>query len=378
MGISGRSLGSCPPLLHGLALVKVAAARANGDTGALDPVLAEALVEAARSIGRGEIEATAFPADPLAGGGSIAVHMNVNEVLAALAGDALGRPHEGADAVDPKAHASASQSTADVSHTAARLAVLDRATVLVMTTDRVVATLHDVADRFDSVTTLARTCPQDALAVPLSTIFRGAAEAISRHSAAMVDTLSSLHDVVIGTTVIGRADHAAAAYRSAVVDHLAFETGRPRRAHPNPASALQHGDDLVAVSAAVTQLTYPLLKLAADLRLLGSGPAGGFGEIVMGPVLDGSSFFANKRNPVVAETMMQACRQVRGLDHTVQLVAGRAELYLQVFDGLVTVDLLDEIKLLTQAIDRLDRFARHDLQADVERCAQLAAVVTTP
>lgn len=378
MGISGRSLGSCPPLLHGFAVVKIAAARANGDTGALDPALAEALAEAARSIGRGEIKATAFPADLLAGGGSIAVHMNVNEVLAALAGDALGRPTQGPDAVDPKAHAGASQSTADVSHTAARLAVLDRAAALLATSDRTIATLHDVADRFDSVTTLARTCLQDALAAPLSTIFRGAAEAIGRRSAAMVGALTPLHDVVIGTTVIGRGDHAGAAYRSAVVDHLAFETGRPLRAHPNPASALQHGDDLVAVSAAVTQLTYPLLKLAADLRLLGSGPAGGFGEIVMGSVLDGSSFFANKRNPVVAETMMQACLQVQGLDHTVHLAAGRAELYLQVFDGLVTVDLLDEIELLTQAIDRLDRFALHDLQADVERCAELAAVVTSP
>jgi aspartate ammonia-lyase len=377
MGISGRSLGSCPPLLRGLALVKIAAARANGDTDALEPMLAEALVEAARSIERDEVDPAEFPADLLAGGGSIAVHMNVNEVLAALAGDTLGRPRTGPDAVDPKGHAGMSQSTADVCHTAARLAVLDTVATLITTTDRLIATLHGIAERFESVTTLARTCLQDALPAPLSTVFGGAAAAISRRSTALAETLDPLHEVVLGTTVIGRGDHASDRYRSIVVDHLAGETGRPLRPHPTPASALQHGDDLVAVSAAVTQLAYPLLKLATDLRLLGSGPVGGFGEIVMPHVLDGSSFFGNKHNPVVAETVVQACLQVQGLDHTVQLAAGRAELYLQVLDGLVTVDVLDEISLLTEAIDRLDRFALHDLQADVERTAQLAAAVAT-
>ena len=369
MGVSGRTLGSCPPLLRALGLVKIATARANGETGALDADVATALADAARTIARGQLDAATFPADLLAGGGSIAVHMNVNEVLASLADRALDRP----GAVDPKVHAGASQSTADVCHTAARLAVLDRAEHLVSTTDALVTSLLDVAARFEAVPTLARTCLQDALPAPLSTVFEGSAQAMVRRRAALEATLGPLHEVVLGSTVIGRGDHAGDAYRTAVLERLAEETGRGLRSHPAPSSALQHGDDLVAVSGAVAQLTHPLLKLGADLRLLGSGPNGGFGEIVAPHVLDGSSFFGTKRNPVVAETLVQVCLQVQGLDHTVQLAAGRAELYLQVLDGLVTVDLLDELDLLAAAVDRLDRYVLRDLQADVERCARLAS-----
>jgi len=376
MSVSGRTLGSCPPLVRALGAVKAATAAANGEARTLDAEVAEALVAAARLMASGHVDAAALPADLLAGGGSIAVHMNVNEVLAALAGADLGRPASGPRSVDPKAHAGASQSTADVWHTAARLAVLDQAAALVAALGQVVATLSDVAERFSTVPTLARTCLRDGLVAPLSTVFAGSAEALVRRCDALVGTLEPLNQVVLGSTVIGRGDGAPPAYRELVVERLARETGIPLRPHPTPSSALQHGDDLVAVSSAVAQISHPLLKLAADLRLLGSGPVGGFGEIVLPDVLDGSSFFAGKSNPVVPETVIQACLQVHGLDHTVQLAAGRAELYLQVLDGLVTVNVLDSLALLATAADRLDRYVLRDLRADVARCTELAQSVS--
>jgi aspartate ammonia-lyase len=371
MGVSGRTLGSCPPLRRALGQVKVATARANGEAGVLEAPIAGALADAAALIADGRVDPAAFPADLLAGGGSIAVHMNLNEVLATMASATTGQT------VDPKAHAGASQSTADVCHTASRLAVLDRAEHLLAAVDGLLARLTEAADRLEPVTTLARTCLQDAVAAPLSTVFEGSAEAIARRAAALAGAMEPLHQVVLGATVIGRGDHADPAYRAVVVTHLAAVTGRPLVVHPGPAGALQHGDDLVAVSAAVAQLTHPLLKLAADLRLLGSGPAGGFGEVLVPDVLDGSSFFRGKRNPVVAETLIQACIQVQGLDHAVQLAAGRAELYLQVLDGLVTIDVLDQLDLLATAVERFDRFVLADLQADARRCAELAALTST-
>jgi aspartate ammonia-lyase len=115
-------------------------------------------------------------------------------------------------------------------------------------------------------------------------------------------------------------------------------------------------------------------KLGADLRLLASGPRGGFGEIDLPHVLDGSSFFTGKQNPVVLETLIQACLQVQGYDHTAQLAAGRAELYLQVHDGLVAVNVLDGLALVTAAVDRADRYAIQGLRADEDRCRWLAGL----
>jgi len=378
LGISGRTLGSYPYLTQSFGIVKAATARANGEASIIDSVRAQALVDAARELANGSLDPALFPADLLGGGGSIAIHMNVNEVLSAQANQALGRTSGAADAVDPKRHASASQSTADVCHTASRLAVLATAEFMIANLNRAIAGLIAVAEQFSTIPTLSRTCLRDGVVAPLSTIFSGSAEALIRRRDGLVETLKHLDTVVLGTTVIGLGTGAPTAYRDIVVELLAEESKRVVRLHPNPPSALQHGDDLVAVSGAIAQIGHPLLKLASDLRLLGAGPVGGFGEIVLPHVIDGSAFFSDKSNPVVPETIMHACLQVQGLNHTVQLSAERAELYLQVFDGLVVVNVLDALRLMTEALDRLDRFVLTDLRANAQRCADLSASATGP
>ena len=378
LGVSGRSLGSCPPLVRAIASVKIATARANGEAGVLDPEVADALVAAATDLATGDVDPAELPADLLAGGGSIALHMNVNEVLATRAERRLAEAGSAAGPVDPKRHAAASQSTADVCHTAFRLAAIVETRRLLDVVEQLVESMRTVAAELAGTPTLARTCLQDATTAPVSTVLTGSADAVHRRSSALRTTLGPLHDVVLGTTVIGLGTGAPLAYRRAVVTHLADVTGMPLRPHPTPPSALQHGDDLAAVSAAVAQLSRVLLKLGADLRLLASGPRGGFGELELPAVLDGSSFFAGKQNPVVPESLIQACLQVQGHDHTVQLASGRAELYLQVHDGLVAVNLLDSLALLRSAVDRTERFAIQGLTADEDRCRELARLGIDP
>ncbi|HEY5155070.1 MAG TPA: lyase family protein [Acidimicrobiales bacterium] len=360
VAVSGRTLGSVPDLVRALGQVKVAAARANRDAGVIDDATASAIEAAAGALISDDLLPADLPADLLTGGGSIAVHTNINAWVAQRAGMGV-------------AEVSTSQSTADVCHTAHRLAVVAAWTELDRAGREVVTGLRAVAARFESIPTLARTCLRDAMVTPLSTIFSGSADALDRRREALATAVTPLHQVVMGATVIGSGDGAPPAYRAAVVSHLASVTGLALEPHGAPASALQHGDDLAALSAAVVQLSRPLLKLATDLRLLGSGPEGGFGELVLPHVMDGSSFFAGKSNPVVPETVIQACLQIRGLDHTVQLAADRAELYLQVFDGLIAVDVLDEIALLTRCFGLLDRLVLTDLVADEARCRQLAS-----
>lgn len=378
LGVSGRSLGSCPPLVRALALVKIATARANGAAGVLDPEVADALVAAATDLAIESVDPAELPADLLAGGGSIAVHMNVNEVLASRADRRLAAAGSVAGPVDPTRHAAASQSTADVCHTAFRLATIVETRKLIDAVERLVESMRACATELHSIPTLARTCLQDATVAPLSTVLTGSADALHRRTCGLRTTLGPLHDVVLGSTVIGLGTGAPAAYRAGVVDHLGDVAGMSLRPHLTAPSALQHGDDLAAVSSSLAQLSQVLLKLGADLRLLASGPRGGFGELELPAVIAGSSFFTGKQNPVVAETLIQACLQAQGFTHTVQLAANRAELYLQIHDGLVAVNILDGLALLTAAVDRTERYAIRGLRADEERCRWLAGLAHSP
>jgi aspartate ammonia-lyase len=147
------------------------------------------------------------------------------------------------------------------------------------------------------------------------------------------------------------------------------------RREPTP-DALQNSDDIAAVSAQLALLAQALIKIAQDLRLLASGPQGGFGEINLPHVQAGSSFFAGKQNPVIPETVLQCAFQVLGCDRAVQAAVEHGELYLNVFDGLAAVNVLDAIELLTGAVDRFETRCLHGLRANEERCRALAAFGT--
>ena len=369
---SGRTLAQVPGLATALAQVKAAAAEANRRAGVLEPEVAAAVVAAAEEVAAGRHDG-ALVADPLAGGGAIAVHANVDEVLANLASAALGGGLGTYEPVHPTAHVAASQSTADVVHTATRLAVLEGGEALDATLGALLAELHGVAERFGSAPTLARTCLQDGLAVEARLLFDGAAAAVERRRATLARALQPLHAVVLGSTVVGTGAGAPEPYRAAVVDLLAERSGRPLVRADVPASSLQHGDDLVEVSSALAQLGIVAAKVASDLRLLSSGPVGGFGEVALPAVMEGSAFFVDKVNPAVPETVVQAVVQVDGLHRAVLSAAARAELHLHPYDLAAGVGVLDQVSVLDRALHALARHALPGLVLDHDRSQQLAA-----
>ncbi|MBX3286690.1 MAG: aspartate ammonia-lyase, partial [Actinobacteria bacterium] len=311
-------------------------------------------------------------ADPLAGGGAIAVHANVNEVLANVANRALGRPLGAYAPVHPAGSVGASQSTADVVHTAARLAVLDEADQLDAAVARLAAALAEVGERFGAAPALARTCLQDGLAVEARLLVDGAAAAVARRRATLARSLSPLHAVVLGATVVGDGTGAPPAYRAAVVDLLAERCARPLVAAEVPASSLQHGDDLVEVASALAQLSIVVAKVARDLRLLSSGPVGGFGEVGLPAAMEGSAFFVGKVNPAVPETVVQAAIQVDGLERTARSAAAQAELHLHPYDLATAVAVLDQLAVLRRAIAHLVDDALGGLVLHARRSAELA------
>jgi aspartate ammonia-lyase len=370
LSFSSRRLGSLPSYVWALGAVKRAAARANREAGVLMPRLAGAIDGGAAPLLAGEM-LDQFPVDLLGGGGSIGVHMNVNEVIANLANEALGSKRGDYAPVTLK-HVSASQSTADVCHSALRLALLRQWQGLSPVLENAVKTLRRLEKELAPVSTLARTCLQDAMVTTLGVLFGGFASLLARRQRDLGAAVDALHAVALGGTVIGQGDGAPVAYRKSIVAVLSEVAGIALRLRDHLPDALQNGDDLAAVSAQLRLLAEALIKLAKDLRLLASGPEGGLGEIVLPHVQEGSSFFAGKSNPVVAETVLQCCFQVAGCDRAVQAAMEQAELYLNVFDGLVAVNLIEAMEMLAQAVRRLDERCLQGLKANEERCRALA------
>ena len=373
LAFSRHRLGAYPAYLSALAAVKQAAARANREAGVLDAPRAAAIDAAAAAVAAGE-HADQFPVDLLGGGGSIGINMNVNEVLANLAGERLGSARGSYDAVHPLEHVNASQSTADVCHTAARLAVVAAAGPALAAIDACAAMLEERAATFAAVPTLARTCLQDAMPTTADVVPRGHAAALSARAAGLRAALAGLDAVTLGATVIGDGRGAPPAYRQRVVPALAASAGRPLRPHPHPAAALQNGDDLAAVAAELGLLARALLKVAHDLRLLASGPRGGMGELRLPHVQVGSSFFAGKSNPVVPESVIQCACQLLGAERAVQEAHGRAELHLQVFDAVAVVNVLDALGLVAAVLTRFERRCLAELDVNEDRCRELAGI----
>jgi aspartate ammonia-lyase len=347
---SGRRLGDLAHLPESLGAVKVAAAWANGRAGVLEEPVARVVADAAGELVSGA-HRDALVVDPLGGGGAIGVHVNVNEVVANLANRRLGGPLGAPGPVAAKEVVGASQSTADVVHTASRLAVLAAADGLARSAGRALAALDDVGRRFAGEGALARTCLRDGLAVPARLLPDGAAAAIRRRSAVLVAGLGPLHEVVLGSTVVGTGAGAPRAYRDAVVPLLAEVTGRALRRSPDPASRLQHGDDLGEVASAVAHLARAWAKVARDLRLLGSGPDGGLGDLDLPVALEGSTFFPGKANPAVPESVVAAALHVEGLERVVQGATASSELHLHPYDLVAAVAVLDQLRILAAALD---------------------------
>jgi aspartate ammonia-lyase len=372
LGFSGRVLANYPDYIRALATVKKAAARANRDAHVIDARRQGAIERACDSLIRGENLAQ-FPVDMLAGGGGIAVNMNVNEVIANLASEDLGGARGSYEPVHPKIHVNASQSTADVCHTAVRMTVLGRWNGLRRALGQCVEAFRAKAAELRPVVTISRTCLQDASPVSLGELFGGHAAVIGRRAGELAQSVRALAQINLGGIAIGSGSGAPPIYRRAIVKRLNEIAGRKFTLRPNLCDAAQNIDDLAAVSTQVAMLAEVLIKVAQDLRLLSSGPKGGFGEITLPAVQEGSSIFQGKINPVIPETMLQCCFQVLGCERATRLALERGELNLNVFEGAAAANVFDAIAMMERAVAIFAERCVSGIVANKERCRELAS-----
>ncbi len=207
----------------------------------------------------------------------------------------------------------------------------------------------------------------------LGDFFDGHAEVLARRTGELERSIESLTKINLGGTAIGSGSGASATYRRSVVRHLNKITGRRFSIRTNLYDAAQNIDDLAAVSAQLAMLAEVFIKIAQDLRLLASGPNGGFGEIILPAVQEGSSFYPGKINPVIPETMLQCCFQVLGRERATRLALERGELNLNVFEGGAATNIFDAMDMMRRSVETFVERCVKKIVANKKRCRELVA-----
>ncbi|MGC4154936.1 MAG: lyase family protein [Propionicimonas sp.] len=361
MSFSGRRLADYPEFVRAAAQVKAAAAAANAAAGLLDAGKAARIATACDSLAAGE-HLDQFPVDVFHGGGGIGLNMNLNEVIASLAGPW----------VDPADDVNLSQSTTDICHTALRLAVHGAVAEFRDALEALIGELDEVTRRAEGTSTIARTCLQDGLPVAAGVLYSALAHALRRQQRRLADSVDDLLQVTLGGTVIGSGAGAQPQYRDRIVGALGESTGLNVTPARDLYDATQYPDDLARLSGGLAIASHLLAKFAGDLRLLSSGPECGLGEISLPATQAGSSFFPGKVNPVIPEMVIQCDLLVTGNDATIQRCLGLGELHLNLWDSTMGFLLLDNLRMLTRAVTLFATHCVQGIQIDAQVCEDYA------
>lgn len=356
-----------PELIRAYGVVKLACARANCELGLWDDVKAAAIFRACEEMIRGALDAH-VTVDALQGGAGTSTNMNVNEVLANRALEILGRTPGDASAVSPLDDLNRHQSTNDTYPTALKIAAIGMLGGLERQLVALVGAFQVKEKEFADIVKLGRTEMQDAVLTTLGREMSAYAEALSRDRWRVYKCVERLRVVNLGGTAIGTALGAPRSYVFRVVDHLREITGFGLARAEDLVEATQNTDVFVEVSGILKALAVNLLKISGDLRLLSSGPSGGFGEIRLPARQAGSSIMPGKVNPVIPEAVSQAAMAVMANDQAISSACASGSLELNPFMPLVADALLGSLGLLTRACDILCRLCVVGIEADTARC----------
>jgi aspartate ammonia-lyase len=331
-----------PELVTALAQVKLACVRTNAELGHVPAPLAQAITRACEELIAGNLREE-IVVDALQGGAGTSTNMNLNEVLANRAEELLGGEKGGCAQVEPLGHVNLHQSTNDVYPTAIKVAAIGLLRELEQAIAELQGAFQDCEKRFCGVLKVGRTQLQDAVPISLGAECSAWAECLSRDRWRVFKCEERLRVVNLGGTAVGTGVTAPREYIFLVVERLREVTGLGLSRAENLVDATQNADVFVEVSGILKAHAVNLFKISSDLRLLGSGPRAGFGEVLLPPVQAGSSLMPGKVNPVVCEAVAQAAIQVMASDMAVTLSAQSGQLELNAFLPLLAENLLSSL-----------------------------------
>ena len=356
-----------PALIHAYGAVKLACARTNHELGDWDEPTYAAIQAACQEMMEGMLDRH-VPVDALQGGAGTSTHMNVNEVLANRALELLGKPLGDYETLSPLDDLNRHQSTNDTYPTALKVAAIG----LLRALEREVIALLEAFQRQERATAhvvkVGRTQLQDAVLTTVGREMAAYAEAFARDRWRIHKCEERLRVVNLGGTAIGTGLGAPRRYIFRVVDHLRDVTGLGLARAENLVEATQNTDVFVEVSGILKALASNLLKIATDLRLLGSGPEAGFGELRLPARQAGSSIMPGKVNPVIPEAVSQAAIVVMANDQAIATACSMGNLELNAFLPLIADALLGSLSLLTQACTIFRQHCVAGIEPDEARC----------
>jgi fumarate hydratase class II len=367
--VSGEGIGR--PMIRALGLVKGAAAAVNRDLGLLEPAVAAAVAEASREVADGEHDRH-FPVDVFQTGSGTSSNMNANEVIANRAIQIMGG-EVGSRAVHPNDHVNMGQSSNDVFptalHVAARAAI---ETDLLPSLERMRETLDGKAREFDDIVKTGRTHLQDAVPLRLGREFSGFSSQVGHAMGHIRSSCGHLEELAIGGTAVGTGLNTHPEFGGLVAEAINRATGLPFREAPNHYEAQAAQDAAVQMSGSLRTLAIVLMKIANDIRWLGSGPRLGLGELELPSVQPGSSIMPGKVNPVIAEALIMACAQVVGNDAAIAAGGMMGNFQLNTMLPLIARNLQQQVELLSRGAEMFTRLLLAELKADRKRIESLS------
>ena len=362
--ISGRPVERS--ILEALAIIKGTCAAVNAELGTIDAAVAEAIRSAADEVASGR-HLEQFPVDVFQTGSGTSTNMNMNEVLAQLAGERLGRR------VNPNDEVNASQSSNDTFPAAIHLAcVREICADLVPALDQLATALRDKAAEFAGIVKAGRTHLMDATPVTLGQEFAGYAAAIEHGIERLASSLGRVGELPLGGTAVGTGLNAKPGFAAEVIERLRRATGLEVTEARDHFEAQGARDGLVEASGVVRTLAVSLFKIANDLRWMSSGPRCGLGEIHLPDLQPGSSIMPGKVNPVVPEAVCQVVAQVIGNDAAVAFGGASGNFELNIMLPVMGRNLLESIRLVAAASRCLATKCVAGIEADAGRCRDYA------
>jgi fumarate hydratase, class II len=375
-----RSIGNFPfgpreqmpaEIIHALGFVKQAAARVNARKGLIDAQIAEAIQQAAGEVARGDLDQQ-FPLVIWQTGSGTQSNMNANEVIAGRANEKLTGKRGGKEPVHPNDHVNRSQSSNDCFPAAMHIAAARAMTARLLPAARKMHSLLDrLAEKWDGIVKTGRTHLQDATPLTLGQEFSGYAAQIEANVARLEEAMPRVFQLAQGGTAVGTGLNAPEGFAEAFAKEVANLTRLPFTSAPNKFAEMAAHDTMVELSGALNTLAVSLTKIANDIRLMGSGPRCGIGELRLPENEPGSSIMPGKVNPTQAEMLTMVAAQVMG-NHVAVTVGGlQGHLELNVFKPLIGANVIRSINLLATGMESFGERCLEGLEPDEARIAEL-------
>ncbi len=337
------------PIVRALGIVKRAAAETNMALGGLDPKLGETIVRAAQEVIEGKLD-DHFPLVVWQTGSGTQSNMNANEVISNRAIEMLGGVMGSKKPVHPNDHVNMSQSSNDTYPTAMHIASVEEiAHRLIPALQQLRNALNDKAQAWKNIIKIGRTHTQDATPLTLGQEFSGYTQQVENGIERIEITLPKLMQLAQGGTAVGTGLNAPVGFAEMVAERIAAITQLPFKTAPNKFEALAAHDAMVFTHGAINTVAASLFKIANDIRLLGSGPRAGLGELSLPENEPGSSIMPGKVNPTQCEAMTQVCVQIFGNNAAITFADSQGHFELNVYNPVMAYNFLQSVRLMADA-----------------------------